>query len=60
MKGMVERNKRKVNLYHVSVDFENLKDKEKTFLDDMIDKIIEEDIPVFEDRINESKFRVED
>ncbi len=60
LKGMVEKHSRKVTLYHVSVDFENLKDKDKTFLENMIDILIEDDVPVIEDKINGAKFHIED
>ncbi len=58
LKGTIEKNKRKFTLYQVAVEFEHLENNEKTFLDTIIEQILDDTIPVFHDGIQGAKIRV--
>ncbi len=60
MKGTVKKNNRNVTLYQIAADFVNLKNEHKAFIDDAIERLIEEDIPELDDRIKSAKFHVTD
>ncbi|MEE8328817.1 MAG: hypothetical protein V3R54_02680 [Thermodesulfovibrionia bacterium] len=49
-KHTIEKDKRQYTLYQVAVEFEHLKDNEKTFLDSMIDELLEDKISTFFDK----------
>ncbi len=59
-KKAIEKDKRKFTLYQVAVEFEKLKSNDKAFLDSIIEKTLDDDMPEIVDRINEAKFHIED
>ncbi|GBE06271.1 MAG TPA: hypothetical protein ENH31_06655 [Nitrospirae bacterium] len=58
MKGTVRKNRRTMTLYQVAAEFKDLKDNEKTFIESVVDDILESAMPVIEDQVKGAKMRV--
>ncbi len=60
LKSAVRENRKTENLYQVAVEFEDLKDEEKAFLDEVMEQVLESNVPRIEDldsEIRGAKFR---
>jgi len=59
-KCTIEENQKTHTLYQVTVEFEHLKDKEKDFLETIIEQILDDTIPVPHDGVRGAKFHIKE
>jgi hypothetical protein len=60
IKCTVEKKNRNVPLYQVAAEFVNLKNGERTVIEDIIEQILENKLPVPHDVIQNAKFRIKE
>jgi hypothetical protein len=60
IKCTVEKRNRNVPLYQVAAEFVNLKNGERTGIEDIIEQILENKLPVPDDVIQNAKFRIKE
>ena len=60
IKGNVKNKNRTQTLYQIVLEFLNIKDNDKVFLEEIMERRVKADLLVFEDRIKGVKFHVSD
>ena len=59
-KSAVEKGKKRDTLYQVAIEFEHLKDNERTFLNSIVEQILDNIIPLPYDGIRGAKIRIKE